>query len=392
VPTVSVSLAPAPVYTDGVLTASATPADADGDTLSVRYDWYVDGALVQSGPDATLAGATSFDRDQVVYVTATVDDGVDSASATSGSVTVSNSAPTAPVVAITPGDATSGDDLTCTIVTESADADGDTIAYAFSWEVDGAAYAGAADSATESVVDGVDVEGGETWACIASAFDGTARSAVNSTELDIGCEEVLSEDWSSGVGPGWLSAYGSLAVNDGRLQIQRAAGQWGRVSRDLPDPLGALTLQVTLEVQDSASDIAICFVDTSSPTSLIGVLYAPTASLHHGVCVVLNNETLNGSIAGIHITENIGNVNLPVVAGTAIVASHAASVVAGVSREVVLVHDGFGVWRVLLDGVIVGSGLGPTGAYDALTIYGGNDSYDNHGGYVDDIRVFECDI
>jgi hypothetical protein len=171
-----VTLSPSTVYTNDTLTATATTSDDDGDTLSVTYDWYVDGDLVQSGAASTLSGASHFDRDEVVYVTGNVDDGTESTTATSASITVSNSAPTAPVVAITPSDAASGDDLTCELVTESTDADGDPISYTFAWDVDGTAYTDATDSEMSSFVDGADVGGGETWTCEVGAGDGDAET------------------------------------------------------------------------------------------------------------------------------------------------------------------------------------------------------------------------
>ena len=69
---------------------------------------------------------------------------------TSSTVTVSNTAPTAPVVAITPVDAESGDDLTCSVTTASTDADGDALTYAFAWDVDGVDFTSATDAATSS--------------------------------------------------------------------------------------------------------------------------------------------------------------------------------------------------------------------------------------------------
>ncbi|MBM4393870.1 MAG: LamG domain-containing protein, partial [Deltaproteobacteria bacterium] len=180
----SVTLSPEDAYTDDVLTASASATDLDGDSLSYTYDWYVDGLLAQSGASATLDGATAFSRDEEVHVVVTPNDGdTDGTSATSSALTVANSAPTAPEVEITPEDAEEGDDLTCTVVTESTDADGDAVTYSFAWDVDGVDYTGATDSAAESVVDGADVGSGQTWTCEVVAGDGDATSSVASSSL-----------------------------------------------------------------------------------------------------------------------------------------------------------------------------------------------------------------
>jgi hypothetical protein len=222
-PTVSVSLSPATVYTDDTLTASATAADGDGDALTVTYDWYVDGTLVQSGASATLDGASSFDRDEEVYVVATVDDGTDTASATSASVTVSNTAPTAPVIDITPADAASGDDLTCSVVTESTDADGDAITYTFVWDVDGVAYTDATDAAMSSVVDGANVGGGEVWTCEVGAGDGVDSTYVREGQ-DVACVPAL--DFA---GVGTVDIATDASVN---LSTEYSLGLWLYVRSD----------------------------------------------------------------------------------------------------------------------------------------------------------------
>jgi formylglycine-generating enzyme required for sulfatase activity len=171
----SVTLSPAAVYTNDTLTASVSATDLDGDPLTATYAWYVGGVLEQYGPSASVSGATYFARGQAVYVVVTPNDGEsDGAAASSSTVTVSNSVPTAPIVAVTPAGAVEGEDLTCSVTTASTDADGDPLAYDFVWDVDGVDYVRAADSATTSVVDGADVEGDTTWTCEVAASDGTA--------------------------------------------------------------------------------------------------------------------------------------------------------------------------------------------------------------------------
>jgi hypothetical protein len=186
-----VTLSPTEVYTDDTLTATVAATDVDGDTLTYAYDWYVDGFPRGSTTSASLSGATWFDRDQDVYVVVTPNDGeADGTSATSDTVTVSNSAPTAPVVEITPADAVAGDDLTCSVVTESTDADGDAITYAFAWDVDGVAYSDAIDSAMSSVVDGGDVGEAEAWTCsVTATSDGQSAEGEASTIVAPGCDE-----------------------------------------------------------------------------------------------------------------------------------------------------------------------------------------------------------
>ena len=174
-PTLSgLTLSPDPLYTEDLLTASATVSDADGEAVTLTWDWYVDGALAQSGPDDTLDGATWFDRDQEVYVVLTADDGTTAVEATSATILVMNSPPTAPGLAPLVGE--EGVDLTCSVTTASTDVDGDEITSTFAWEVDGAAYEGPTSEATSSTVDGADVLDGQMWTCTVVADDGLDTS------------------------------------------------------------------------------------------------------------------------------------------------------------------------------------------------------------------------
>jgi alpha-tubulin suppressor-like RCC1 family protein len=101
----SVTLSPDMVYTNDIITATAVLSDGDasqsGD-LTASYSWHVvdvDGndVEVQSGMDNTLSGVSYFERDEEVYVVVTANDGVEEGnSATSDSLTVSNTPPTSP--------------------------------------------------------------------------------------------------------------------------------------------------------------------------------------------------------------------------------------------------------------------------------------------------------
>jgi hypothetical protein len=242
-PTVAVTLSPSSVYTNDTLIAAATAADADGDSLTIGYDWYVDGSLRQSGPSSSLSGITYFNKGQTVYVTATADDGTVQTATTSSTVTVANSAPTSPVVSVTPADAYSGEDLTCSLTTASTDADGDTVSYAFAWDVDGVDYPGATDSATDSVVDGADVGSGETWTCEVAAGDGTATGSAATDAVTPVAGGVVEGDYT-------IENSVDVALLDGVTEITGTltiadTGVSGLTSIVLPDLVSIGDLNVT---------------------------------------------------------------------------------------------------------------------------------------------------
>ncbi len=189
-PTVSVSLTPATVYTNDTLRAVVTAADADGDTLSVTIDWYVEGALVQTGASDTLDGAY-FARDEEVYAVVTADDGTDTTTATSAAIFVSDTPPEAPEIAVDPTDPLDTEDLVCGIVTASVDADGDPVTYTLAWTVDGVATTVATTTTLAGdTIDAADTASGDTWTCIATPTDGTASGPPATASVTIGDDGV----------------------------------------------------------------------------------------------------------------------------------------------------------------------------------------------------------
>lgn len=225
------TLSPSTAYTDDTLSVSAVATDANGDTVSFTYDWYVDSVLVRSGTTSTLDGSsttTGFDKGETVLVVVTASDGTTTTTATPSAVVIANSPPTAPVVAIDPADPEEGEDLYCDVVTASTDADGDAISYSMDWTVDSAAYTSTFTTTwTGDTVDGADPISGEVWACTATPTDGTDAGSTGSGAVTIQSSAsssgvfVLSERnastthlWEPSVSATGLSTYHSLRSND----------------------------------------------------------------------------------------------------------------------------------------------------------------------------------
>jgi formylglycine-generating enzyme required for sulfatase activity len=83
-------------------------------------------------------------------------------------------------VAITPEAPNDDEGLSCAVVTESVDPDGDAVTYAFAWSVDGvdAGIAGAN-------VDAARTSAGETWTCSVTASDGSATSGAGTDSVTV---------------------------------------------------------------------------------------------------------------------------------------------------------------------------------------------------------------
>jgi len=193
------SITPQPAYTDSLLAVALDTDDADGDALSVSYQWYVDGVL--AGEEATLDGGALFDRGAVITVVARVDDGEAVISAGPDAsyalqipaVTVENSPPSSPTLVITPDPAEEGGaPLHCAIDVDAVDPDDDTLSYLFSWTVDGDSYADA--EATDWPGDTVPSEvlqTGQDWLCTVVASDGAADSLPATAAASVDCAPTL---------------------------------------------------------------------------------------------------------------------------------------------------------------------------------------------------------
>ena len=187
--------------TNDVLGVSLTSGDANGDSVTMHYEWHVIDAsqngqdlVVFSGSGAlfsTLDGATYFDKGDEVYVRTTPNDGIDNGSTVeSDHAMVVNTAPTTPVVAVSSSATVpleGVDDLTCMITSLSSDADGDPVSYVFDW-YDGSNVLQQSNSTTNTV----DIFfGGNTtaglWSCEVTVTDGM-DTAVSSDTIEVDSE------------------------------------------------------------------------------------------------------------------------------------------------------------------------------------------------------------
>jgi len=235
----SVALSPSDAYTDDTLTALVSTTDADGDSVSLIYSWTVGGTVVYSGGSA-LDGDLYFDKEDEVAVSATPSDGTDDgAPATSASVTVLNTPPTAPVISIDPSDPSSDDDLACLVDYDSEDTDGDAVTYTFTWEVDGAAFTGADTTyETGDTVLASDTEDGDLWTCIVTPDDGDENGAAGEASVSVvmlgldedhpgeSCADILDTDPSSADGYYWVT-YGETSAFEVYCDMTTDGGGWG---------------------------------------------------------------------------------------------------------------------------------------------------------------------
>ncbi len=131
-----VTLGPTGARTDDDLdVAITTPStDADGDPITYDYAWFVDGVASGASTSSTLpASATS--RGETWTVVVTPDDGFGPGPSASASLTVGNTAPELSAASIDPAAPVTEDVLS--VLSTTADADGDAVTVDVTWYVNG---------------------------------------------------------------------------------------------------------------------------------------------------------------------------------------------------------------------------------------------------------------
>jgi hypothetical protein len=180
----SVTIGPAGPHTNDLLTSAVTSHDADGDTVTYAYQWYKNGNSITGATSTTLNLATvgNGDKNDVITLKVTPSDGtLSGAVATSNSLTVLNTPPTA-TVTLAPASPTVTGTVTATPTT--ADIDGDTVSVTYSWTVGGTPVPGATSSTLNlSTVAGA--HKGQAVVVTATPNDGTAAGTPATASVTI---------------------------------------------------------------------------------------------------------------------------------------------------------------------------------------------------------------
>ncbi len=181
----SLTISPSSPDTDDTLQANYSTSDADGDSVTVSLAWTVDG--VSAGSATTLDGSL-FRKNQVVQLTGTPSDGTDTGSPQTDNVTVLNTPPTAPTVAISPAAPMASDDLICELTATSSDLDGDGIDYDFAWTVGSSPFSGTGTSTWPGdTVPASATADHQEWTCTVTPSDDQEAGAPASATVTVGC-------------------------------------------------------------------------------------------------------------------------------------------------------------------------------------------------------------
>ncbi len=118
-----------------LLTCETTVPDRDVDqeAVTVRYRWFKNDKLDALSEGSPVLPPQVIRRGERWRCEAWSNDGTADSGRAVAEVTVQNSPPGAPALAIEPDPARTADDLTCRVASPAVDPDGDDVSYTFSW-------------------------------------------------------------------------------------------------------------------------------------------------------------------------------------------------------------------------------------------------------------------
>ncbi len=136
---VGIALCDGPVPSGTVPQARITLAasDADGDAVSYRHEWFLNGKRLPAASGEVKLAAPALKKHDVVRVVVTPFDGELAGPVVSAECRVVNTPPGAPQVALEPAEPTAASGLSVQVRRPSADHDGDPVTYRYVWSRDG---------------------------------------------------------------------------------------------------------------------------------------------------------------------------------------------------------------------------------------------------------------
>ena len=200
---------------DTITVVPGTASDADGDSISYKYQWFVNSKLVSSG---TSLSSAYFKRGDTIYAVVTPYDGYENgASVTTPTATAVNTGPVISSVTLSPTSPKTNDVVVSTVV--ASDGDGDSLTYTYEWYVNGVKQSWTRDRLEgktffdkhETVQVKVTVSDGSLTATRSSAVITAVNTAPSITTASISPATVKEGDTITCTPSGWSDADGDSA-------------------------------------------------------------------------------------------------------------------------------------------------------------------------------------
>lgn len=170
------------------LTCTGTATDADDSfTPSITYEWFDNSNASLGSTNPLQLDSTIGVGGDIISCIATATDSYGDSTAATATHTIGNTAPTAPVISISPDPATAGqDDLVCSVDTLSFDSDGSTVVYTYVWTDDsGSIQQTTTETTATSDIFLASGTSAGTWMCEVTPYDLSDYGDSDSAEVTI---------------------------------------------------------------------------------------------------------------------------------------------------------------------------------------------------------------
>jgi hypothetical protein len=167
--------------TDIQVTITKDATDADGDKLSYRYQFYVNGQPQALAADRPFLPKGIAHKGDTVKAEVWAFDGEAEGPKAAAQIQIVDAAPEAPKVAITPEHPRTGDTLSSGLLAGARDPDHDPVTYRVSWMRNGQP----AEAPGLTSVPGPDVHKGDTWAVSYVPSDGSLEGPAGTTQVTV---------------------------------------------------------------------------------------------------------------------------------------------------------------------------------------------------------------
>ena len=286
----TLSISPAPAYSNTSLMATSVTSDADGQSVTTTYTWYENGVLTSIV--GSTVNASELDVGETWMVRATPNDGFQDGVFVEQSISITNTAPTINTPVITPSTGITANSL-LTCVATGNDVDDGVLTATYAW----ASLNGSSNNAPTWQLTPAMVSETDTITCTATVTDSNGEIATSSSSVSV--SNTAPQSTSISISPN------SNVVTDSMLTCSAAFS-------DLED--GALTPVyewtnagnliangATYMVSSADSNVGDSIVCTASVTDSDGNLANDTIS------VVVSNT--NPTVSNVSISPSSSVMN-----------------------------------------------------------------------------------
>lgn len=198
-----------PKTTDDITVQLTMPASDPDRALKpehYRYRWQVDGKTLDAVKGAVLPAKWT-QVGQTWHVTVFAHDGSADGPVANAQVTIANTPPTAPVIAVQPNNPTPGDTVKCVVVTDAHDPDATPLVYRATWTLNGQPLPAAGTATTVALAHHgpagytavITTKTGDKVGCALRAFDGTDEGPAATAEATLSAFDPCASVSACGV-------------------------------------------------------------------------------------------------------------------------------------------------------------------------------------------------